>query len=166
MTTIAYDGKYVASDTLMTSDGSTTLLVHKMCEPQPGVFVWFAGTCKYKDNYIDYILGKNPNAEDELTVSFEEHCESLVVYSKPSHKKYGVWLWIGTIVIHITEPTALGSGRDLALASMYLGKSAEEAIQVASIFDSCTNDMIDLFEIATGSLVRSPVLNRFKKKKA
>ena len=39
---------------------------------------------------------------------------------------------------------AIGSGRDFALAAMHMGKSASEAVRIASVFDNNTNDDISV----------------------
>ena len=39
---------------------------------------------------------------------------------------------------------AVGCGRDFALAAMHLGKSAPEAVEIASIFDSACGNGVDI----------------------
>jgi hypothetical protein len=44
----------------------------------------------------------------------------------------------------IAEPfTAIGSGRDFAIAAMYLGKSAVEAVDIACLYDAWTAGPIE-----------------------
>jgi ATP-dependent protease HslVU (ClpYQ) peptidase subunit len=42
---------------------------------------------------------------------------------------------------------ALGSGRDFALAAMYLGKNAREAVEIAMEFDLETGKGVDCLEV-------------------
>jgi len=46
---------------------------------------------------------------------------------------------------------AMGSGRELALCAMYCGKSAKEAVEIASIFDSCTGNGVDTLKFKSKS---------------
>ena len=39
---------------------------------------------------------------------------------------------------------AIGSGRDFALAAMYLGKCASDAVEIASIFDAGSGNGVDV----------------------
>ena len=41
------------------------------------------------------------------------------------------------------EQFAIGSGRDFALAAMYLGKTAAQAVEVACVFDSGCGNGVD-----------------------
>jgi len=53
--------------------------------------------------------------------------------------------------VRIEDPFfAWGSGRDFALAAMYLGKSAGEAVEIACFFDAGCGKGIDVFEWRKG----------------
>lgn len=41
---------------------------------------------------------------------------------------------------------AIGSGRELALAAMYCGKNAKEAVEVASLFEASCGMGVDVLE--------------------
>lgn len=42
---------------------------------------------------------------------------------------------------------ATGSGRDFALAAMYLGKTAKEAVEIASLFDTDCGNGVDVMTL-------------------
>lgn len=54
-------------------------------------------------------------------------------------------------VKHPPQHFAVGCGRDFALAAMYLGKSAAEAVEVAIHFDSGCGNGVDVLEHHTGA---------------
>jgi hypothetical protein len=45
------------------------------------------------------------------------------------------------------ETYATGSGRDYAIAAMHLGKSAAQAVEIASLFDPACGNGVDTLEL-------------------
>jgi hypothetical protein len=53
----------------------------------------------------------------------------------------------GPIPVEVECPfTAWGSGRDFAIAAMACGKTADEAVEIASLFDVNTGNGVDVYD--------------------
>lgn len=143
MTTIAWDGHSLAADKQSTSYGMprTVTKIHRIkgelfamsgggihCQ---ALIAWFKGERKASD------WPKQPDDED---------CGNIVQVTKN-----GIFIWSGSAG-PTPEPLedkfmAFGSGRDFAMAAMHLGKSAREAIEIASLYDINTGMGIDVLEL-------------------
>jgi ATP-dependent protease HslVU (ClpYQ) peptidase subunit len=147
VTTIAYDGRMIASDTQTTLDNSAKLLGSKISIYSGNVMVWFSGTCTYEKEFCHYIMtGKNPElpvneeGEDPLT-----ECAALML-----DKHNTVWFFDGIgLKLELLEPWAIGAGSAYAKAAMYLGCDAEEAVKVAARYECNTNDLVETYNIQT-----------------
>ena len=151
MTTIAFDGRNMAADTLSVDDWG--LIDHTPDKIKRGVDflcggagdlgqieAWWAaassltlaGVLQY--GYPDYEKGGNDPGI--LLVSTAGEIWSLIsagIFTR-QHRGYH----------------AIGSGRDYALAAMHLGKTAKRAIEVAMAFDNHTG----------GSIIVKPLAGR------
>ncbi|HDH0704818.1 TPA: hypothetical protein PIO99_003848 [Klebsiella aerogenes] len=126
MTTIAYDGQYVAADSLITNDGVVYGHANKIHQVTGGVLLT-AGDCD------DWILavewfnnGRNPANRPEL-----ECFISLFVPDNGVPVEYGKRL----IPTFAPIPWAAGTVRDFAKSAMLLGKDAHEAVAFACSLD-------------------------------
>lgn len=133
MTCIAWDGKTLAADKAYEFYDLSTKIVTKIIKIEAGNgFVGWAtgagtasnyiGFCEWlKDgadlsNYNNYIKAENGNFTALIVSS--SGCAKLFVNSP-----HGV---------EVNAPFALGSGMDFAMTAMHLGKTAEEAVVIAS----------------------------------
>lgn len=157
MTTIAYDGRYIACDSQETMGTAKTLCIKYAIVDQD--FVAFAsGTSTAGLKAIDYIKRSIVTAYNGQVINFPEKMFS-------DEERFTVWV----VNLHngvVSEFTndgmssaclinndALGTGRDFALTAMYLGKSAREAVQVASQLDCYTGGKIHVFDTKTGTFI-------------
>ena len=126
MTTIAYDGRYAAADSLITSGDVVYGHVNKIHHVAGGLLLT-AGDCD------DWVLatewfngGRDQSKRPEL-----ESFIALFVPNDGEPVEYGKRL-IPTLA---PIPWAAGTGRDFARSAMLLGKGAREAVEFACTLD-------------------------------
>lgn len=146
MTVIAYDGRYVATDKQATR-GSYSATCTKVFQVGSKVAT-YTGCADHGGMLIAWLrMGADPKAfpqdRDEKTNAYL----AVFEWGQPiyCYENY-------PIPVIIEDPIfAAGNGRDYALAAMYLGFSAERAVEVASHFDVYCGmgvDVIDLWELS------------------
>lgn len=149
MTTIAWDGKTLASDSRVTENNclisenynKTKSFKHKNKKYLVGV----AGSMCQGERFFHWIQKNGFDINDPPRL---EDMEALVV------SKDGVWCYEGSSQGYVTltdEFVAIGSGTYIALAGMRIGLSAEESVLLASQVDLGTNDKIRTLTFASSS---------------
>jgi ATP-dependent protease HslVU (ClpYQ) peptidase subunit len=129
ITIIAWDGDSLAADKQCTSNGLRRT-VTKVFEYQ-GKGIGIAGYISQGLALLEwYKKGCNPNDYPEFQKGEDDAI--LVVADRNSVITYG---YTHCPIVYEDSIFATGSGRDYALAAMYLGKSAREAVLVASHFE-------------------------------
>lgn len=146
MTTIAWDGKTLAGDTQATSGcvrRRVETKVHRIQSADGNVYLL---GCSGMDQDMHVVLDwLRKGMRDEDRPKFDPDSFSAILVPPPHHRI--VWrLESRCIPLPIKDPFhALGNGREFAMAAMYLGKSAREAILVAHRFDVDTgNEVVEL----------------------
>lgn len=137
MTTIAWDGKKLASDSLSTS-GNMKLSGECIKTKRIGKYrVAFTGENAPANHYFeefikdDLELGNltydpvSPSNDDFSLMIIEDEKETCMVFNSTS----GYW-------DEFQAPISIGSGSKYALGSMYSGCDAEKAVQVACLLDT------------------------------
>ncbi len=84
-----------------------------------------------------YRAGAKPKDFPDSQLNDDDRVDFVVV--TPERK---VFLWQGAAYpqdMSLNKQYAIGSGRDFALAAMYLGKTAPEAVELAGRFDTGTD---------------------------
>jgi hypothetical protein len=143
MTCIAWDGKTLAADKRTNSAGIglTTRKVHRTPD---GLLVAGAGdTHVIHEMHRWFDEGRDPSKlpESQKGADFAD----FLCIDRGRVLLYGK----GPVPFEIfDEKTAIGSGRDFALAAMYLGKTAEEAVAVAIHFNTNCGNGIDTLELS------------------
>lgn len=129
MSTIAWDGHTLAADTRCTSSG-LPYRVNKCCRLSDGSLFAGAGTMSAYEAVRAWL-----NNEAERPSSSLKDFTGLLI-----DKDARIWLMDETVNRYeiFTPFHAIGSGRDFAIAAMVLGKSALEAVELASRFDIWT----------------------------
>lgn len=137
MTCIAWDGKELAADKASTVVGlsMTVTKIHKVygrliaftgdADPAMQMLAWFkagADPAKYPEDM----------KKDETTAYVIEAGGQILKYTKSAYPEK----WEDRFF-------AAGSGRDYAMAAMYLGKSAREAVEVACHFENSCGNGVD-----------------------
>lgn len=138
MTCIAWDGKTLAADKRADIGGAhnTTTKIYRVGE----ALVGFSGDAAIGRAMLDwYRAGADPLKFPDCQKDRDKCCSFLVIkngrVSKYEHTAFPFDIE--------NEQTAMGSGRDYARAAMYLGKTATEAVAVASLFDPGCGNGID-----------------------
>jgi len=138
MTTVAWDGKNVACDTLRTDGWG--LKQYEPCKVMRGKDFLLGGAgdwpliLKYQRRVA------NMTAAEVIELGYPDFKEKendpsllLVIEGGAYHHGTGVWMRIGLPFY------AIGSGRDFAIMAMYLGKSAYEAVELTCEFNNDTS---------------------------
>ena len=138
MTTVAYDGIIMAADTQTTDGyglkGGYTKLHAGRC--------WIAGFSGQTGLAKRFILEHGDDKPHQLlsTVFNDVYKDDLSVLLVAGEKPY--ILTQGVFIEVDSKQHAIGSGRDYALMAMRLGKTAEEAVRLASEFDVHTGSEV------------------------
>lgn len=141
MTTIAYKNHIIAYDGFATSGNEITENdFDKMFAVDDAIF-FMSGAISDFDNFFSvFLYGERPSKNNE--------CEGFVIYDKKLWKAAispinGFW----KRQLSFSKHYALGSGEHFALTAMDLGKSAFEAIEIATTRDIYTGGLIRTYEI-------------------
>jgi 20S proteasome alpha/beta subunit len=133
MTTVAWDGRSLAADTQMTSDFKT----HghsKFYRFSDGSIGAFAGTWSRVQEAQRFIDG-------QADACPSEDWSALVV--RPGGRVE--FLDCDGCRLDVTSsPYAIGSGAHFALGALQCGKTAEEAVRVAEVFDQFTGGPVEV----------------------
>ena len=141
MTCIAFDGRTLAADKRTSYGGlhRTTTKIFRVDD----MLVGCAGNSAVGKEVVEWIR-RGRKAEDFPRKQAEDStsCSVIVIERDGSILNYDVT----PFPIRIEDKIfAVGSGRDFALAAMFLGKTASEAVLVASAFDTgCGNGVDEL----------------------
>lgn len=148
MTTIAYDGRYIAVDSRITTN--STFIVsdnrEKFYENSDWVIFW-CGCASEVDLYIDSFLN-NKSVDKDSNVG-------LYAYEKITKKVFEVSyvegkIWKGLL----SDNRSTGYGADFATTAMDCGKSAFEAVKLAAKRDVHTGGLIRCFDTQTGKFIK------------
>ena len=137
MTTIAYDGKTIASDKrqcIGTTPMSVTK-IFKVSKNKRWKVVGASGNAFRVNPIIEYILGQTKKAPEQ----YDEPGDILLI-----DKENKLWIMNGRqVAVEAPVPFAIGSGADYALGAMAAGKTASEAVAIAATLDINTGDGVD-----------------------
>ena len=138
MTTIAWDGKSLAADKRVVICGlqRTTTKIHKV----GAALVGCSGSGYQAAEMLAWArAGFKKNTFPESQRDDELAVEMLVILPT------GIQVYGDTpyAVEYEDKHFAIGSGRDFALAAMFLGKSAQDAVLLAAEFDPGTGSGVD-----------------------
>lgn len=139
MTVIAWDGKTLAADKLRTTHGlkSTATKIYRV----PQGIVGFAGSEVHAVRVLAW-FENNRTGEFPEPPSSDEGADALFIDDK-GHQWFFASTCRGTGIRRDDRFLAMGAGRDYALAAMYCGKSAVEAVAIACHFDNCCGHGFD-----------------------
>jgi hypothetical protein len=142
MTIVAWDGKTLAADKLGDSSGfrRTTTKIRRF----DGGLFGSAGMGSYAAHMFEWIKsGARPETIPAFQLT-DEYQNVLVVRNDGT-----VWIYAQSPYPFEMEDAfhAIGSGRDFAIATMYLGFGAVHAVHVASQFETGCGNGIDTLEL-------------------
>lgn len=142
MTIIAWDGKVLAADKKSTNHGFGST-VTKLFRVDDGGMAALCGDSSVALELLQWYRG-NAVAKDFPAKARDDVSSLIVVGCDQKLRVYSA----GPIPEYKEDKfIAFGSGRDYALAAMYLGKSAREAVDVACFFDDFCGNGIDAMEV-------------------
>lgn len=147
MTTVAWDGINLAADTL--SQDNWGLIEHRSKIYKSDEWVaGGAGELHCLLNWYKVVKGFPVIEVVDAGIQNwdkDKNDPSIILVCRSSKQ---AWRLTGGVFVSIGRNFhAIGSGRDYALAAMYCGKSAAEAVQVAMNFDNNTGGTVMIAEI-------------------
>lgn len=148
MTTIAWDGRYLAADTREVWDKSTPTFSRKIEILSPDIVIAYAGSSYVYKEITEYFLGKRDKLGKDAKAS-----EAIVLVQGVPYNWQGTVLE-GMVRIYV-PPHAIGSGSKYAWAYVKQGDSAIQAVKKASSMDIWTNDVVDYYDTKTKKLYLS-----------
>jgi len=144
MTVIAWDGKTLAADkraVIGGFKGGTVTKIHRW----PGGLCAFAGDFDVGVQMVQWLRdGADPEKYPKRQES-ENAASFMVIHMDASVVRYER---TPVPLPFENAPQAMGSGRDYALATMYLGHDARRAVEVACALDNGCGNGIDTLELA------------------
>jgi hypothetical protein len=143
MTTVAFDGRYLAADTMGHRSGVPSNIFAPKITVRDGFAYAINGSwMPMIDALIDWHKGgARPGDFPEIKTAGGMMVVKLITRR--------VWL-VSTDMPVLDEeaaPITGGSGGDVALGAMHAGKTAMEAVQIAAKCDVHTNDVIDFVDL-------------------
>lgn len=142
MTTIAWDGRTLAADRQATA-GSAVYMVNKLHRHGPWLLAYVGDSDAGEEVLAWFRAGAKPDdfperqrQDDRFAPLLAIQRGEIRIYERTPHP-----------IRYSPQKFAMGSGRDFALAAMHCGKSAAEAVEVASMFDPGTGFGVDAMEI-------------------
>lgn len=143
MTTIAWDGKTLAADRRVTEGKTICCEFIKIRRLADGRVVGGAGELDVLSLMFDWLEAGGAADDRPTCMAAKSVTEVLEVTPKGE-----IWLHMqhGRVPL-VRGPQALGSGAAYARAAMECGKSAAEAVRIASKFDAGTGTKVDAMEL-------------------
>lgn len=135
MTTVAWDGKILAGDTLCSRGGLRTYVESKVFRIVSGYDVKLVGFSGDEQNCLWFKSWVEKGMPEDKRPEFVIDTTTALVIDATGCYRYE-WRCRPT---RILEPFhAIGYGRDLAIASMHYGHTAIEAVELAILYDTYT----------------------------
>lgn len=140
MTTIAYKDGAIAYDSRVTDGGYIADDNFNKRFDVDGVSFFLTGCVTDYVKLIDAYFGGEPRGRMDCKAFVYDNGDLFECgVSDPS----GLWKY----KMRLDNPAAIGSGAQFALAAMFLGESASDAVTLASKLDSATGGRIRIFSI-------------------
>lgn len=142
MTVIAWDGKTLAADKRAVNSGLvlTTTKIRRIGDLLCGA----SGDISAAAEALAWVeRGRNPDDYPAIQRSRDDYAGLLVIDGERVLK------YERSPMPTVFEDAffAIGSGRDFALAAMHCGKTASEAVEIASVFDCGCGNGVDVLEV-------------------
>ena len=133
MTTIAFDGNTLATESGITlEDGSTNLVSQSKFYALPGRYVAIAGNMTFVDDIVKWIKeGADPEETPDgswTVVVFNVRRRKAYEYVSNSYKR--------SLPLECKVPYAAGTGGKVALGAMAAGADAVDAVKIACKYDA------------------------------
>lgn len=144
MTTIAWDGKVLAADRLFGGNAPFPKLGTKIFT-DGWILVGCTGAADFCASMVNWVLtGRDSAKFPAHQTTKDDWVQTLVIETDGTpvlycQTPYGIRYAYGSF--------AIGSGSQIAETAMYLGKSAEEAIGIAAMFDPGSGGGVDILRL-------------------
>lgn len=139
MTTVAFDGKTLAADTMVTVGGSATYGAIKIGRAVDGSLIGQCGNMAHAQAFLEWYNGERkmlPSTCDNYTALIIKPDGEVRVYEGNE----------GMYYIERSPYVAIGSGQDFAQSAMELGFNAVRAVELAIKMDINTGGKVDTLE--------------------
>lgn len=145
MTTIAWDGRTLAADRQLTTNGVrfTTTKAHRL---KDGSLYGSCGQLELNIAVLAYLNGEG----EKPVMGKDDDFDGMLI--KPDGSAWMLNKLLQPIAIE-SPYYATGSGRDFALCAMRLGKTAREAVELASEQDIWTGMGVMTLEIEPSNII-------------
>lgn len=159
MTTIAFDGETLAADSQTTQEGVRLSMLAEKIHVRPEGAAWkvngemvaaFGVAGKLNSAYlVQYAMelegfDASHAFPKGTSLTFLAITVDGNVYVGGQNED-DEWAWLSKVA----APMAVGSGAELAIGAMAAGANAEQAIEIASRFDTCTGGTVRKFNYRT-----------------
>lgn len=147
MTTIAWDGTTLAADTLALSD-----CLKRRTSKLRVTDRFIYGMAGYESEGIVIARWLADGADVTKPPAVDDDGAKGIIIDRKSGRAF-IPSGKSCAFLPVHEPFfAVGSGRDFAIAAMALGKSAEEAVNLAAFYDASTGGIVELATIDGGMM--------------
>ena len=138
VTIIAYDGKTLASDRRALSNGAirTTTKIRRIGD----LLVGASGDVSATAEVFKWV--ENGRISDEYP-KIQKDKDSFCCLMVIEHGEVYIYEMSAQPTRYDDKHAAIGNGRDLAIAAMHCGRTAEEAVEIASIYDASCGNGVD-----------------------
>lgn len=144
MTTVAYDGRTLAADSMLSTPGWKSPVSFQKVFANVGEFqaIGFCGCASAIEAFLMWI--ENPEEPGLREALLESELLALAV-----HHDGNAYLFEGPTrhPLPIDHFHAIGSGSEFAISAMLCGKSAAEAIEVSKKLDFYTGGKVQFIEL-------------------
>jgi hypothetical protein len=128
MTVIATDGRTMAADGRFVSNALIVETRAVKLHRRQGRIFGFGGNQAQAEIFLEWLDGGAPA---DKRPSLSEQFGAIEI------NENGVWIWESTCIRlrHSSPYATLGTGSEIALAALYLGKTPREAVELACTLD-------------------------------
>ena len=147
MTTIPYDGRYIAVDSRISVDRHVSTDSYEKFNDFDEWILFWSGAKNQKDLFMNVFIEKGDFFDDPKV--------SLTAYNKKTKFVYHAYAEDKKMLMDRLEwKDAQGSGSCYAIGAMDAGKSAVEAVKIAMKRDCATGGKIHCLDTHTGKFIK------------
>lgn len=157
MTTVAWDGQTLASDSQEELNGWATYGARKIHLVRPGVYVGLSGSDALGDHYLNTLNKFWTDAIEEIParkldgspLEEDSNIQALMIDTR-SGTPLCYRLFLGGLQ-PVAGPQAIGSGAAMAYPALLLGRSALSAVEFAIKHDPYSGGEIQYVDVMSGT---------------
>ena len=147
MTTIAYDGRYIAIDSRISRNGHVSSDEYKKFTEFDEWILFWTGAIHQKDLLMNIFIAKGEFIDEPKTW--------MIAYNKKTKFTYSVSVENKNFLMDKLEwVDGMGSGSCYAIGAMDAGKSAVDAVKIAIKRDCATGGKIYCLDTHTGKFIK------------